>query len=324
MRCSRNSFSLLRNSRSCDDIMATGAGTFVCGASGGALDADGCDDAGPSGIGADTDAAPFRSRHPRRHDCLLDLSRIADRTADEPALDLTVVGRRVCKPALECVPLVARQRVADHSEPRIAWRGCVISPIISNRRPSWTKRIFAPAAVTSARSISDLAPFWRKLDGKRADVQEDTDLVRQLAPGWHRSLPASSLRTAARAWSPGCWSLKIYGRPCSYRLSNRHDYRHFPGFRQRRTRRRTLASTFRETEEGSPLRGSSSATVTSRRRARAIARALFPGALVLRRSIIHATHAATGHGRHRCLLLGSLGDHRLCSDEQASNRGRIL
>jgi hypothetical protein len=40
-----------------------------------------------------------------------------------------------------------------------------------------------------------------------------------------------------------------------------------------------------------------------------------------RRSIIHATHAATGHGRHRCLLLGSLGDHRFSSDEQASNRG---
>jgi hypothetical protein len=58
--------------------------------------------------------APFRSRHSRRHDCLLDLSRIANRTADEPALDLTVVGRRVRKPALECVPLVARQSVADH------------------------------------------------------------------------------------------------------------------------------------------------------------------------------------------------------------------
>ena len=39
-------------------IMATGAGTFVCGASGGALDADGCDDASPSGIDADTDASP--------------------------------------------------------------------------------------------------------------------------------------------------------------------------------------------------------------------------------------------------------------------------
>src|SRR5262249_13738169 len=113
--------------------------------------------------------------------------------------------------------------------------------------------------------------------------------------------------------SPAWRSLKIYGRSCSYWLSNRHDYPHFPSFRQRRTRRR-----------GSPLRGSSSATVTSRRRARAIARALFPGALVLRRSIIHATHAATGHGGHWCLLLGSLGDHRLCSDQQASNRGRIL
>src|SRR5262249_27155448 len=123
---------------------------------------------------------------------------IADRTADEPALDLTVVGRRVRKPALECVPLVARQRVADHSEPRIAWRGCVISPIISNRRPSWSKRIFARAALTSARSISDLPPFLAKADGKRADVQEDTDLARQLARGWHRS-SASSLRTAARA-----------------------------------------------------------------------------------------------------------------------------
>src|SRR6516164_4211929 len=107
-------------------------------------------------------AAPFRSRHPRRHDCLLDLSRIADRTADKPALDLTVVGRRVRKPALECVPLVARQRVADHSEPRIAWRGCAIGPITSNRRPSRSKRIFARAAVTSARSISDLPPFLAK------------------------------------------------------------------------------------------------------------------------------------------------------------------
>src|SRR5262244_1274786 len=102
-------------------------------------------------------AASFRSRNPRRHDCLLDLGRIADRTADEPALDLTVVGRRVRKPALECVPLVTRQRVADHSEPRIAWRGW-----ISNRRPSRSEQIFARAAVTSARSISDLAPFLAK------------------------------------------------------------------------------------------------------------------------------------------------------------------
>src|SRR5262249_21083368 len=99
---------------------------------------------------------------PRRHDCLLDLSRIANRTDDEPALDLTVVGRRVRKPALECVPLVARQRVADHSEPRIAGRGCAISPIFSNRRPFRSEQIFARAAVTSARSISDLALFLAK------------------------------------------------------------------------------------------------------------------------------------------------------------------
>src|SRR5215813_1981745 len=45
-------FSFLRNSRSCGDIMATGAGTFASGDSGSALDADGCDDAGPSDIGA--------------------------------------------------------------------------------------------------------------------------------------------------------------------------------------------------------------------------------------------------------------------------------
>src|SRR5260370_16338634 len=83
-------------------------------------------------------------------------------TADEPALDLTVVGRRVRKPALECVPLVARQRVTDHSEPRIARRGCAIIPNISNRRPSWTEQIFARAAVTSARSINDLPPFLAK------------------------------------------------------------------------------------------------------------------------------------------------------------------
>src|SRR5215469_11814417 len=114
--------------------MATGAGTFVCGASGGALDADGCDDAGPSGIGADTDASP-RLFVPATRGAMIAFSTLVElhRTADEPALDLTVVGRRVRKPALECVPLVARQRVADHSEPRIAWRGCAIGPIISNR-----------------------------------------------------------------------------------------------------------------------------------------------------------------------------------------------
>src|SRR5262249_22935969 len=35
---------------------------------------------------------------------------------------------RVRKPALECVPLVARQRVADHSAPR-----CAISPTLGRQ-----------------------------------------------------------------------------------------------------------------------------------------------------------------------------------------------
>src|SRR5262249_29141531 len=123
--------------------MATGAGIFVCGASGGALDADGCDDAGPSGTGVNTDASP-RLFVPATRGAMIAFSTLA-------ALDLTVVGRRVRKPALECVPLVARQRVADHSEPRIASRGCAIGP-----------RIISRAAMTSARSISDLPPFRAK------------------------------------------------------------------------------------------------------------------------------------------------------------------
>ena len=56
-----------------------------------------------------------------------------------------------------CAREVARQHVADHSEPCIAWRGWT-----SNRRPSWSEQIFARTAVTSARSISDLPPFLAK------------------------------------------------------------------------------------------------------------------------------------------------------------------
>src|SRR5262249_801355 len=269
-------------------------------------------------------AALFRSRHPRRHDCLLDLGRIADRTADEPALDLTVVGRRVRKPALECMPLVARQRVADHSEPRIAWRGRAIGPIISNRRPSWSKRIFARAAVTFGTIDQRFAAFSGE------SLMASVPMCRKIptcAPARARLASLSSRVIAANSRSRLISRMLVIENLSTVmqllafkaaRLSA------FSGFRQRGTRRRTIASTFRETEEGSPLRGSSSATVTSRTRARAIARALFPGALVLRRSIIHATHAATGHGRHRCLFLRSLGDHRLSGDEQPCNRGCIL
>jgi hypothetical protein len=39
-------------------------------------------------------------------------------------------------------------------------------------------------------------------------------------------------------------------------------------------------------------------------------------------SVVHP--ASRRHGRHGRLLLGSLGDHRLSSDKQASNRGCIL
>src|SRR5262249_48404849 len=98
----------------------------------------------------------FRSRHPRRHDRLFDLDGVANRTSDEPRLGLLVVGCRVLEPTVECVPVVARQRVTDHAGPRTAcrWAGSAIGPMISNRRPCWSDGIFARAAVTSAGSIT--------------------------------------------------------------------------------------------------------------------------------------------------------------------------
>ena len=42
------------------------------------------------------------------------------------------------------------------------------------------------------------------------------------------------------------------------------------------------------------------------------------------RSVIHAAHAITRHGRCLRLLLWRFGYHRLGSDEQACDRGRIL
>src|SRR5262249_12091474 len=59
-----------------DEMFA--AGTFVCGASGGALDANGCDDAGPSGIGADTDVPTLRTGS---REAGIVLSRVSLRTA---------------------------------------------------------------------------------------------------------------------------------------------------------------------------------------------------------------------------------------------------
>ena len=54
---------------------------------------------------------------------------------------------------------------------------------------------------------------------------------------------------------------------------------------------------------------------------RSVVSPLPPG---LCRSVIHATHATTGHGGRRRLLLWCFGYHRLGSDKQARNRGRIL
>src|ERR1700730_10603751 len=48
------------------------------------------------------------------------------------------------------------------------------------------------------------------------------------------------------------------------------------------------------------------------------------GSTGLCRSVIHAAHAATGHGRRRRLLFRHFSYHRLGSDKQACNRGRIL
>src|SRR5262249_53876589 len=75
------------------------------------------------------------------------------------------------------------QRVADHSEPRIAWRGCAIGPIISNRRPCWSMRIFERAAVTfgtidqrfaafSGESLMASVPMCRKIPTLRTGSRE--------------------------------------------------------------------------------------------------------------------------------------------------------
>jgi hypothetical protein len=50
----------------------------------------------------------------RRHQRLLDLGRAAARTGDKAALRLLVVGGRILEPAVEVVPAVAGEGVADH------------------------------------------------------------------------------------------------------------------------------------------------------------------------------------------------------------------
>src|SRR5262245_45971865 len=97
----------------------------------------------------------LRTRELRRHQRFLNLGGAALRTGDEAALGLLVVGRGVLEPALESVPLLAGQRIADHDGPRTAcrWTGSAIGSMISNRRPCWSEGIFPRAAATSAGSI---------------------------------------------------------------------------------------------------------------------------------------------------------------------------
>src|SRR5262249_6734529 len=124
--------------------MATGDG-----ASGG-----GAGEGGRSGNGASP-----RFFAPDTRGAMIDFSTLTELETGagaEPRLGLLVVGCRVLEPTVECVPVVARQRVTDHAGPRTAcrWAGSAIGPMISNRRPCWSDGIFARAAVTSAGSIT--------------------------------------------------------------------------------------------------------------------------------------------------------------------------
>src|SRR5262249_36139449 len=59
---------------------------------------------------------------PRGHDGLLDVDRVADRTAYKLALDLRLVGRGALEPTLERMIVFAAKRVADHADPRTRCR----------------------------------------------------------------------------------------------------------------------------------------------------------------------------------------------------------
>ena len=62
----------------------------------------------------DLDLAFLLAADGRRHDLLLDLSRIADRAGDEASLALRLVGFARRKPAFELMGLIAGQSVLDH------------------------------------------------------------------------------------------------------------------------------------------------------------------------------------------------------------------
>src|ERR1700722_4204836 len=97
-----------------------------------------------------------RAAEPRRHDRFFDLGGVADRTGDERALGLLVVGGRIGKPALERMAGLAIEGVADHDGPRTArrWVGSAIGSMSSKRRPLSSEGMRERAAATSAGSTS--------------------------------------------------------------------------------------------------------------------------------------------------------------------------
>src|SRR6202035_1613387 len=92
---------------------------------------------------------------PWRHDCLFDLDGVADRTADELALRLRIVGRGVLEPAFEGVVVVAAERVSDHADPRTRCRcsGPDFGSAIVKRRPCCSDGTDLRAASTFDGSI---------------------------------------------------------------------------------------------------------------------------------------------------------------------------
>src|SRR5262249_23691042 len=92
----------------------------------------------------------------RRHDRLLDLGRAASRTGNEPALGLLVVSRRTGEPAVEIVPALAHQGVADHGLLPIACRcvGSAAGVATWKRRPCWSEGMRLRAVAMSASAIS--------------------------------------------------------------------------------------------------------------------------------------------------------------------------
>src|SRR5262252_3680052 len=111
----------------------------------------------------------LRPRDARRHDRLFDLGRAADRAGDEPPFDLLVEGGRIGEPALEVVPALADEGVADHGLPPTAcrWVGSAAGAATSKRRPCWSEGMRARATAISASAISAMTTAGSVLPSAR-------------------------------------------------------------------------------------------------------------------------------------------------------------